>query len=370
MWLKVCAALVGSTVVLGGLTRLTESGLSMTDWRPLGSLPPIGDEAWEAEFARYKTFPEYSAVHADLDVDGFKRIYAFEYTHRMLGRVIGAAYALPLAYFAARGTIARGVASLAGPRGAGLARARSPMGALVGIGALIGGQGLLGWYMVRSGLEVDPASGEVPRVSQYRLASHLGLAFTIYGAMLWTLLSLPPATPLRLADGALPALDASALRALRRLRFAAPVCVALTGATVLSGALVAGLDAGLIYNEYPLMGGSFVPPEFLELSPRWKNFLENPATTQFDHRWLGASTMLSCLATFAAARAVPRAVLGPAARRALHALAGMSAVQVGLGIAALLNHVPVALGSAHQTGALALFSFAVWALKEVRRLPK
>lgn len=313
----------------------------MTEWRPLGILPPIGEEEWTEEFNRYKKFPEYGSVHSNMDLEGFKRIFFFEYSHRMLGRGIGLAFTLPLAYFLAKGRIPTHL------------RAR-----LTGIVFMIGGQGALGWYMVKSGLEVK--DGEVPRVSHLRLASHLVSAFAIYAGILWTWMDVrwPDKTPAPAQTLAHPSL--------RRVRVLAPLTAGVVLTTVLSGAFVAGLDAGTVYNEWPLMGGKIFPEDGLELDPKWRNFIYNPSTVQFDHRTLGYTSAASTAVLFMTARGIPGLPRGP--RAALHAVAGMAFVQVALGISALLTSVPVSLGALHQAGSLSLFSFLLWALHELKRL--
>eukprot|EP00162_Nutomonas_longa_P008817 comp18819_c0_seq1/m.34315 comp18819_c0_seq1/g.34315 ORF comp18819_c0_seq1/g.34315 comp18819_c0_seq1/m.34315 type:complete len:500 (-) comp18819_c0_seq1:4-1503(-) len=342
-WLLVCSGMVFGMVVLGGVTRLTESGLSMTRWKPLRFLPPMNKEEWEEEFAHYKLTPEFLAHNSDMDIEGFKRIFFFEYVHRLWGRMIGIAFAGPMAYFWARGHF-NGLPGM------------KP--AMLTILAMIGGQGALGWYMVKSGLEVDLQKGEVPRVSHYRLAMHLLSAFAIYAGMVWKWLDLQYPNQYK------PVVPSTALA---RTRLLAPLAAGLVTLTVASGALVAGLDAGFIYNEWPLMGGRIIPVDLLERAPAWINFFENPSTVQFDHRYLGYSSFFACSALFLIGR---RANLPRKTRAALHAVAGMALVQVLLGISALITSVPVSLGALHQGGSLTLFTILLWARHEIRRIPK
>jgi len=326
VWLLICCALVFAMVVLGGVTRLTESGLSMVDWRPLmGTLPPFGQAEWQAVFDQYKAFPEYQKINAGMTLAEFKGIFWFEYTHRVLGRAIGLAFFLPFLWFLFSG------------------RVRGPLAwKLAGVFLLGGLQGLMGWYMVKSGLVDDP------RVSQYRLAAHLALAVLVYGLMLWLALGL-----LRPAAGRPEA-----------PRGAAWGLIALISLTILSGAFVAGLDAGMDYNTFPLMDGRFVPDGYLAQSPALVNIFETIAAVQFNHRWLGMTTGLLALAfVWRLATRGPDASL----RRAAGLFGAMALVQPTLGILTLLLVVPVALAALHQAGALLLFTAALWTAFELRR---
>ncbi len=328
-WLFLVAAMIFLMVILGGVTRLTHSGLSMVEWRPLlGWLPPLSDAAWEAAFARYREFPEYQKLNPDMTLAGFKSIFWLEYLHRLWGRLIGLAFFLPFLWFVVRRRVGRGLA----PR-------------LAAIFVLGGLQGALGWFMVRSGL-VDR-----PDVSHYRLAAHLGLAFAVYGYVLWVALGLVR-----------PRAAAAAGAGRGRVRRWTWAALALVSVTVISGALVAGLDAGFIYNTFPLMAGGLAPAEIFDLTPPLRNLVENPATVQFDHRVLAIVTLVVAAAPWWAAR---RAGATPGARRACGALALAAAAQVALGISTLVLVVPVPLAAAHQAGALLLFSAAIWALHEL-----
>jgi cytochrome c oxidase assembly protein subunit 15 len=330
-WLAICCLLVFAMVVVGGVTRLTHSGLSITEWQPIvGAIPPLTDADWNEAFAKYRLTPEFREVNHAMTLPEFKRIFWWEYVHRLLGRFIGVAFLLPYLWFLARGLLPRSF--------------RWP---LAGIFALGGLQGALGWFMVQSGLVDDP------RVSQFRLTAHLGLAFAIFGAMLWVALSLsfPARIDPRVVPGARP---------LRRL---AIVVAALVFAMVLSGGLVAGIRAGFAYNTFPLMHGRIVPPEILMLSPWWKNFFWNMATVQFDHRALAWT--LAFAVPFFAWRAW-RAGLPWRASATATALVAMLALQVALGIATLVNVVPLPLAALHQAGAVAVFGLALAAVHALR----
>jgi len=328
-WLLACCALVFAMVVVGGITRLTHSGLSIVEWQPIvGTLPPLDDGAWQEAFGKYRQTPEYRLVNPDMSLAGFKSIFWWEYTHRLLGRLIGAAFLLPLLWFALRGRIARALTwKLAG---------------IFALGAL---QGAMGWYMVRSGLVDDP------RVSQYRLTAHLGLAFLIYAAMLWIALDLLFARASRAE---------AAPRRLRRFAFA---LAALIFVMALSGGLVAGIRAGLAYNTFPLMNGRVVPPEIFALEPWYLNFFGNMATVQFDHRLI--AWLLALLVPWFWL-SVRRAAAPRRARLAADLLLGALALQIALGIATLLLSVPIPLAAAHQAGALLVFSAAVFVLHSLR----
>ena len=325
-WLLVCCALVFAIVVVGGITRLTHSGLSIVEWQPIvGALPPLDEAGWQETFGKYKQTPQYRLVNPGMSLDGFKSIFWWEYIHRLLGRLIGAAFLLPLLWFALRGRIARALAW--------------KFAAIFGLGAL---QGALGWYMVQSGL-VDN-----PRVSQFRLTAHLGIAFLIYAAMLWIVFDL-------LFTRAGPV-----SRRLRRLAFA---LAALIFVMVLSGGLVAGTRAGLAYNTFPLMNGRFVPPEIFALEPWYLNFSNNISTVQFDHRLI--AWLLAFLVPWFWLR-VRRAAVPRRATLGADLLLATLALQIALGIATLLLAVPVPLAAAHQAGALLVFSAALFAAHSLR----
>jgi cytochrome c oxidase assembly protein subunit 15 len=331
-WLLVCAAMIFSMVVLGGVTRLTGSGLSMVEWDPIfGAVPPLSEETWQQTFDKYKESPEYRKVNYHMDLAGFERIYWVEYAHRVLGRAIGVVFLIPLLAFVALRKVPRDLV----PR-------------LFGIFLLGGLQGLLGWYMVKSGL-VDN-----PHVSQYRLTAHLMLAVMIYGYILWVALGLmtPRQEPSRPAAG---------------LRALAYGVVGLVALTMTSGGFVAGLRAGLAFNTFPLMGGRWVPEGVGALEPWYRNLFENIATVQFDHRVLALITLASVIALWVAAL---RARLAAGLRWGVHALLLLAALQVTLGISTLLLHVPVPLASAHQAVALLVLTAALFVAQRMGASPE
>ena len=330
-WLLLCCITLFTLVVVGGITRLTHSGLSIVEWQPLvGTLPPLSEQAWQETFQKYQQTPEYQKVNLGMSLEAFKGIFWWEYGHRLLGRTIGLIYLVPLLYF------------LLGRK---LDRPRVwQLGAIFLLGGL---QGALGWYMVKSGL-VDN-----PRVSQYRLTAHLGLAFVIYAAMLWVALGL-------LARRATPPTGP----AHRLWRFSL-VLTAIIFVMSLSGGLVAGIRAGLVYNTFPLMNGYWIPPQLLLHEPWYSNFFDNAATVQFDHRLL--AWLLAALVPWFWWRS--RGVtLTRSARLACDALPVVLILQVALGIVTLLLAVPVALGAAHQAGALLLLTAALVANHELHRM--
>lgn len=330
LWLFVCCALVFIMVVVGGVTRLTRSGLSIVEWQPIaGTLPPLNPAEWDVMFAKYRETPEYLKVNRGMTLDEFKGIFWWEYIHRLLGRAIGLAFLLPLAWFALRGRIERALA----PR-------------LVGIFCLGGLQGAIGWWMVSSGL-VD-----TPRVSHVRLAVHLGTAFLIFGAMWWTALGLlaPPGV-------------AASPRQRRLARLAAGLSAAVF-VMVLSGALVAGTRAGYAYNTFPLMDGHVVPPGLWVQDPWWDNVFHNLTTVQFNHRAIAWALFVAIPLFWWKAR---RTDIPPAARLPLDLMLAMLGVQLTLGITTLVLQVPVALGAAHQGGALVLFALSLWTAHALRR---
>ncbi len=328
-WLALWAGMVLLLVVIGGATRLTESGLSITEWKPVtGVLPPLDRAAWEAEFARYQQIPEYRQLNAGMSLGEFQTIYLWEFTHRLWARLVGLALALPLAYFAWRREV-RGL--LAWQIG--------------GILVLTGLQGAMGWYMVKSGLTVRTD------VSQYRLAAHLALALVVYTMAVWTAAGL---LGLRYRDPGAPEDGAQARLRRRTGWFAAFVFL-----TIVSGAFVAGLDAGRAWNTFPLMGGRVVPPGYGSLSPWYLNIFENVAAVQFHHRLLGMTVALLAVLLWRASRGVP---LPDGSRAPFAALALLAVVQMGLGITTLLLHVPVLMGVLHQGGGVHVLPGALVAL--------
>ncbi|MBI3372226.1 MAG: COX15/CtaA family protein [Betaproteobacteria bacterium] len=327
VWLLCCAALVLVMVVVGGVTRLTHSGLSIVEWQPLiGTIPPLSDADWHEQFAKYRLTPEFQKVNFHMDLAGFKSIFWWEYFHRLLGRGIGVVFLLPMLWFLLRRMVDRPLAWR-----------------LAGVFVLGGLQGAMGWYMVKSGLVDDP------RVSQFRLTAHLGLALLIFVAMLWIALDL--LVPRRNSSPA-------------RRSMAALAMVAVIFLMSLTGGFVAGIRAGKAYNTFPLMNGHWIPPEIFMLEPWWMNFFYNMATVQFVHR------SIAWLLAFAVPLLwwhVLREVTDPRARLACHALLAALAAQIVLGIATLALQVPVALGAAHQGGAVVVLACAVWLAHALRR---
>ncbi len=329
IWLLVCCALVATMVVLGGVTRLTGSGLSMVDWRPLlGWLPPLDHDAWQRVFDLYRQSPEFRQVNAHMDLSAFKGIFWLEYFHRLLGRTIGVVFLVPFLVFLATGQIAR-----------------RDWPKYLGMFVLGGLQGALGWYMVASGLVDDP------HVSQYRLVAHLSTALLIYGWMLWAALSL--LVPRR-APEPHPWFRRSAW------------LTGLVSLTMLSGGFVAGLRAGLIYNTFPKMGEYWIPSGLTALTPSWQNFFANPITAQFDHRLLALTTFAAIVAYWLASRgtAMPRR-----AAVARNALLHTAVLQVALGISTLLLAVPVPLAAAHQATAVLLLTVSLILTHSLRQIP-
>jgi len=333
IWLLVCCAMIFAMAVIGAITRLTESGLSIMEWAPVtGALPPLSAAEWERVFAIYRQIPEYTELNGAMTLAEFKAIFWWEYIHRLWGRAIGVVFLVPFLWFLLRGRVRRALA----PH-------------LVVMFLLGGLQGGLGWYMVASGF------AERTDVSQYRLVAHLGAAVAIYLYILWVALGL-----------LLPNPAASPDPRARRLRGLLVLLATLALVTLASGGFVAGTNAGLIYNTFPLMDGALVPDGYTTLQPWALNLFENHAAVQFNHRALAILTLTAAIAAWVWSR---RFALPPRARTALGLLAAMAALQVGLGISALLLVVPVWLGALHQAGALALLTFAVWALHGLRQEP-
>jgi cytochrome c oxidase assembly protein subunit 15 len=355
-------------VVIGGITRLTLSGLSITEWQPVtGVVPPLSEAAWMTEFWKYQQIPQYRLLNTGMNLAEFKNIYLWEYVHRLWGRLIGVAYALPLLYFLWRRQLPR---SLTGP-----------LVAIFGLGLA---QGALGWYMVKSGLadRID--------VSQYRLVAHLLLALAIYGMTLWIALGLrrnspryPPSPPRgvervgvrrgipeRSPTPTSPSHTFGVGPSLSPLqggegnysptgpmwRRLAEAIIALVVLSIAAGGFVAGFKAGLTYNTFPLMDGSFVPVGYAQLEPFIRNWFENIAAVQFDHRLLAMTTAGAIILLWAIAQ---RATLPRRAQLALHALLAAAVLQFALGVSTLLLVVPIPLAAAHQAGAVLLLSAAI-----------
>lgn len=329
-WLFICAAMVFIMVILGGATRLTESGLSMVEWKPLTILPPLTDAEWAAEFAAYQKYPEYQKVNSWMELGDFKEIYWLEFLHRLWGRTIGLVFFAPFIWFVWKRQVDRPY-----------------FWKFAGLFALGGAQGVLGWYMVASGL-VDR-----PDVSHYRLAAHLLTAFVCFGLMLWVALDLRDAAgpPQR------SSLPASLSPWMRMITVFALIVVT-------SGAFVAGLDAGKGYNTFPLMDGELIPSGLYQMTPWYLNWLENHMTIQFNHRVLAMSLVGLIWAAWLKVRHLG---IAQDARLWVNSLAGMALIQATLGVITLLLVVPIGWALAHQTGAQIVFALAVVAWHRIDR---
>jgi cytochrome c oxidase assembly protein subunit 15 len=330
LWLLLVCGLVFAMVVLGGVTRLTHSGLSIVEWKPLvGTIPPLTHADWLELFEKYKLTPEYQQVNRGMDLAGFQGIFWLEYFHRLLGRTIGLVFLLPFLYFLLRKQIERPL--------------RPKLVAMFVLGGL---QGLMGWLMVASGL-VDQ-----PRVSPYRLTAHLGLAVLIYGYILWVALGLLWPRPAVAEDPA------------RKLRGHGRGVTALIVITILAGGFVAGTRAGFAFNDWPWMHGRLIPDGMYAMQPLWEDWFENIATVQFHHRLLAYLLALMIPAWWWMSR---RQALDGATRALFHLLLAMLAVQVLLGITTLLYVVPLPLAAAHQAGAMTLLTLGLLLNHRLRR---
>ncbi|HZD92187.1 MAG TPA: COX15/CtaA family protein [Pseudolabrys sp.] len=319
-WLLVVAAMIFLTLIVGGATRLTESGLSITQWKPVtGVVPPLSHAAWEQEFKDYQAIPQYKELNRGMTLPQFKTIYWYEWTHRLLARTVGMVFLLPLLFFLWRGWVPK--------------RLRLRLWTIFGAGACLGA---VGWWMVSSGLA---GSGRVS-VSQYRLAFHLTLACAIYFAILWTAQQLAAKRPSE-ASG--------------RVRVLPLIIALMVLGQIYLGALVAGSGAGLIYNTWPLIDGSIIPAakDLFYLHPAWRNFFENTLTVQFDHR------MLAYLIWFAIMLHAYDAWRTRTGLRGAFVLAGIATLQVALGITALLLQVPLDFSLAHQIVGVLVFTVAI-----------
>lgn len=330
VWLWAVAALVIAMVVVGGATRLTESGLSITEWQPLlGAIPPLSHDDWIAAFEKYQQIPQYHIMNQGMTLDAFKSIYWWEWSHRFLGRFIGIAFALPFIFFWLTGRLKRGSGAK-----------------FLGVLALGGVQGAIGWYMVKSGL-VDRVD-----VSQYRLALHLTTAFAILGLLVWLALEEWPDAAPRLTGGVTPAV--------RRMGV---FIVAIVVTQVVLGAFVAGLKAGFIYNTWPTMNGQWIPSDYWT-TPAYLTFFESHAASQFNHRVMAYFVVLVVLMEL---WLVMRSAVDGRIRTTGALLALAVCAQIGLGIATLLAHVPLELGVAHQLGGAIVFVLSVVHLHAIRR---
>lgn len=335
-WLATVCGLIILMVVVGGITRLTGSGLSITDWKPImGAIPPLDLADWQEAFRKYQAIPQFRLENASMTLGQFKFIFFWEYSHRLLGRLIGVVFFLPWLYFCAR-------------------RAFTPaLAGRLGFGFVLGGlQGALGWFMVKSGL-VDRVS-----VSHYRLAAHLALALLVLGYLFWVLLDLLPVgraiagAPARLVDDS------------RRLRLPLRLITGLLCLQIIYGAFVAGLKAGFGYNTFPTMNGHWFPEGFFQFEPAWINFFEGRAGVQFTHRMLAWCLVASITGVWIYAQ---RLHLGPQSRAAVNALLAAVGVQFLLGALTVVLVVPLALAGAHQLGACGLLLVAIWGNHSVAR---
>jgi cytochrome c oxidase assembly protein subunit 15 len=326
IWLLICCIAIFAMVILGGVTRLTGSGLSMVEWEPLmGILPPLSHADWEVLFHQYQQYPEYKLKNALMTLEEFKTIFWFEYAHRVLGRAIGLIFLIPMIYFIIKGKVDK------------------PLIPKLVIMFILGGlQGVLGWYMVKSGL-VDN-----PHVSQYRLTAHLGFAIIIYAYLFWVALDL-----------LFPRIKQTSSRHLKRFSL---TVTALVFITILSGGFVAGIKAGFAYNTFPLMAGRLIPEGLFTLEPLWRNFFENITMVQFDHRLLATLLFFLIPTLWLIGR---RANLPSRTRWGLVMLVVILGIQITLGISTLLLYVPVPLAAAHQAGALALFTVMLFVSHEL-----
>ncbi len=329
-WLFIVAGVIFCMIILGGVTRLTSSGLSMVDWKPImGVIPPITDADWQETFSRYKAFPEYQKINQGMGVEEFKSIFYFEYFHRILGRFIGLLFLLPFLFFWFRGAIRK-----------------SMLPQMIVMFVLGGCQGLLGWYMVKSGLVKDP------HVSQYRLTAHLMAAVLIYTYILWVAFGLLRAEADRVVD--------SGSRKLFRYSSALTLLIAFM---IMTGGFVAGTRAGYVYNTFPLMNGQFIPDNLYSLQPFWLNWFENVTTVQFNHRM--TAYLLVLIIPFYCFT-VRRIGITARSRMAAHLMLSMLVIQVTLGIATLLLHMPVAVAASHQGGAIILLTLSLYITREIK----
>lgn len=330
VWLFICAIMIFVMVVLGGVTRLTHSGLSMVEWKPAtGFLPPMSELVWQETFEKYQQFPEFKIKNPDMDLAEFKSIFRLEFIHRVWGRSIGIVFFVPFMFFLLKKKLDRKL-----------------MPKLIAMFILGGLQGVLGWFMVKSGLS------DRPDVSQYRLTAHLIFAFALYGWILWTALGLLFPKPHTFKQNSIHPYKG----------FVSALMFLLVIA-IMSGGFVAGTDAGFIYNTFPLMGETFFPQDLFAFDPLIKNFFENVVTIQFTHRLL---TMLIFVSVVGFWFKTLNQEFPHRTRMALHCLLAAVILQVILGISTLLLVVPVPLAASHQAGALILLTAMLWVRHEFR----
>ena len=323
LWLFAIAAMIGLMVIVGGLTRLTGSGLSITEWQPVtGVIPPLGDAAWRDEFAKYQGTPQYELLNRGMGLAGFRAIYWWEWTHRLLGRLLGIVFLVPFLVFLKQHRIDRGIAVR--------------LGMIFLLGAA---QGALGWWMVQSGL-----TGARVAVSQYRLAAHLGLAMILFGYVFWTALEIVGARR-------------TSVEVASRVRSFAVALAGLVFVQIILGAFMAGLDAGRAFSSWPTYAGAWVPPGLYDLSPWWINHFENHALVHFQHRTVGYVVAVMVVWLYITLRRAgadrPLRIAG------IHAVV-LTAAQVALGVFTVVSMVALPLAALHQLCALALFAAALW----------
>lgn len=319
IWLKTISAMVFAMVFIGGITRLTDSGLSMVDWKPImGAIPPLSESDWLIAFDKYKAYPEFRLLKSSMDLDGFKAIFFWEYFHRLFGRLIGLAFIIPYLYFLIRKSISKSLNIK-----------------LIFAFFLGGAQGLMGWYMVKSGLV------NKPDVSHYRLAAHLSLAFVIIAYLYWVVLGIKNPL-LKLGKG----------KPLSRLLISFTVLVIMQ---VVYGAFVAGLDAGLTHNTFPKMGRAWVPSDFYSVFTQFYNIFENPVVVQFIHRCMAWGILFFTIVFIVRLKVIDDFMQ----KRSFQYLIIMVVIQFLLGVFTLLNFVPISLASLHQVGACLLILLCV-----------
>ncbi len=330
IWLLAGCSLIYTMVVIGGITRLTHSGLSMVEWNMIvGSFPPISEVDWQIPFEKYKQSPEYQLINNQFTLEEFKSIYWWEYIHRLLGRTIGVVFLIPFFYFLLKNKFDRYLLK--------------KMFVLLALGAL---QGVLGWFMVKSGLQKEP------HVSHYRLAAHLISAFTVFGFTFWYALDLLYPNTIK---------ENKITKKVKRLAIMAFV---LTVLQIIYGAFVAGLKAGLFYNTFPRMGFSYFPDTIISFDPFLRNFVENPAGVQFIHRYIAYAVVIAIVFLWDKTRQMTLTLLQ---RKASNFMLGVVAVQFLLGIITLIYAVPITMGVLHQTGAFVLFASILFFMHSLRK---
>ena len=356
-WQIGIAFLTAGAVAIGGITRLTESGLSMTDWTPLTKAWPENQAAWDKEFANYKNSPEYEDLNQGMSLEEFKKIFFWEWFHRKWGNFIGACYIIPYLGFLASGHLKRS----------------NMVGRATGLGLVLGCQGLYGWYMVKSGLDRKNIENrlveQAATVSPYRLAGHLSLALTLFSGSLYNGLNLL-IKPEGFRNTKIANFEELRLKAMKLKRMAPGMTFGVIALSIVSGAFVAGLNAGMIYNNYPHMADEgILPVDILQHSPLWKNLLENPTTVQFEHRLLTHLAFISVLVTFMVTKKCAP-ILPVRANHAMNAVLGLTCLQVALGITTILTQCHLHVAATHQINSTALLASCIWFLHELKRLPK